>query len=600
MRDKEEVLPSQVKEIVTELKKIADIDPTAGSFMLVGQNGFLERNDDSHKDSFVGSGLIEPNEISSMLKSVDFPGNIFPHIGLPELWESRRESGYEVESQFEASGGKMEAFVIVREDPTGFVTFTPRQDFVMFYSLFDRIDEPNRIWDDHMRGVSDVIKFERDETLSKIRIMKSYILDYLFARKKALLIGYYFGVVVPTQDRIPDGFRKKVKFDIKNGKARVLIVKNVTLGEKLVARMDMFKVVIPPQKKILGFYGTLAEAPKVTLKTSLGSLEMKKVGHATGDFLTYTYFNSEVLKKYENDRRYRIDDNGGVHYPGVWGIFRGIQRLGDEVIAAHIGDVAEGLPYHEWSYWASHNINPLSIEEHRELRKIEPVQQLLNALISEVESFNGKMYFFLKRRGLQVSEPLFKFRTDEQKEEIVRELKKTFARRTTRSEFLNRIVELYKLLIDSLNIRLLSSLIDTYDASAKFDDQRQPKGSLKLLLTSLEFRAIERECKASGLTEEEAASKILEYYNCLQQSSFQAKEDFLLREVQQKTNILRETFGVLFALYALRSKAGGAHLGTDTEFKQTMRSLGFQETTADFLQVYRALVVHLTRFFAQA
>lgn len=602
MKGQEEDLPSQAMEIVSELKDFTKLDPTSGSFVLVGQNGFLERYGDSYKDSFVGSGLIEANKVSSTLKSVGFPGNIFSRIGHPELWEGHGKSGYDIESQLDTVEGKIEAFVIVREDPTGFITFTPRQDFVMFYSLFDRIEGANRIWDDHMRGVSNVIKFERNEMLSKIKIMKNYILDYLFIRKKALLIGYYLGVVVPAQDNIPEDFRKKMEFSIDNGKASILTAKSNILGEKLIARLDMFKVVLPPNRKILGYHGILAEAPKMTLKTSRGLVEMKKtigIGHDIGDFLAYAYFNSEVLKKYEGDRRYRVDDNGGVHYAGVWGIFRGIQRLGDEVIAAHVGDVAEGLPYEEWSHWASHNIEPLSIEEHRELKKTKPIPQLLNVLVSEVESFSNRMYFFLARRGIRVDEPLFRFHSEGQKEEIVKELKKTFTRRTTRSEFLNRAVELYKLLIDSLNTGLLSSLVDSYDPNAKFDDQRQAKGSLKLLLTSLEFQTIEKVCGASGLTEEEIISKILECYRYLQQSNFPTTEDFLLKEVQQRVSALREVFSAVFVLHALRSKAGGAHLGTDKEFKETMKFLGFTESPVDFLQVYRTLIIRLTQFFAQ-
>ena len=601
MNGREEDLPSQAKAIVFELKKIAEIDPMSGSFVLVGQNGFLERYADSHRDSFVGSGLIEPNKVSLVLKTTGFPTNIFHDIGHPELWEGPEgKPTYEVENRFNTTGCEIEAFVIEREDPTGFITFAPRQDFVIFYSLFDRTEGPNRLWDDHMRGVSDVIKFERNEMLSKIRIMKRYILDYLFVRKKTLIIGYYFGVVVPAQDDIPDNFRKKIEFDSDKGKASILIAKDNISGQKLIAHLDMFKVIPPPNQKILADFGTLADAPKVTLKTSSGPVEMKKtigIGYDVGDFLSVAYFSSEVLKKYEDDKRYRIDDTGGVHYAGVWGIFRGIWRLGDEVIRANVGDVAEGLPYEEWSHWASHNIDPLSIEEHRELQRTKPIQQLLNFLVSEVESFENRQLLFMTRRGVHVDEPLFKFRNSEQKEEIIRELKKTFTRRTTRNEFLNRTVELYKLLIDSLNGGLLASIVDSYDPNAKFDEQRQPKGSLKLLLTYLEFQTVERICRWSGVTEEEITSKVVEYYNSLQQSNFQAIDDFLLHEARQKVNTLREAFDVLFILYALRSKAGGAHLGKNREFKSAMRFLGFSENHDNFLQAYRVLILRLNQFF---
>ena len=66
-----------------------------------------------------------------------------------------------------------------------------------------------------------------------------------------------------------------------------------------------------------------------------------------------------------------------------------------------------------------------------------------------------------------------------------------------------------------------------------------------------------------------------------------------------KGSALREVFSAVFVLHALRSKAGGAHLGTDKEFKETMKFLGFTESPVDFLQVYRTLIIRLTQFFAQ-
>lgn len=598
-----EELPPQANELMLELKGKTELNPLSGIYVLVGQNGFLERFANSHKDSFIGSGLINSRKVSSVLKLIGSPC-IFHDIGRPELWRRPScESGYEVERRLETAVGEIEAFVVEREDPTRFIEFTPRQDFVMFYTLFDRMEGSNRMYDDHLRGVYDVVKFETSEMLSKIRIMKDYLLDYLFVRKKALLIGYYFGIVTPAQRSIPDGFRKRIKFDINHGKASVLLAKRNILGDKLIAQLDMFKVILPPNQKILGDFGTTADAPKTTLNTSEGPVQMTKAigfGHSSSDFLSVAYFDPRVLKKYEDDRRYRIDDNGGVHYAGVWGIFRGIQRLGDDFIAANVGYLSEGLPYQEWLHWAQNNVDPPSIEEIRELQKTKPIQQLVNFLVSEVESFEKRQLLFMAKRDVNVNEPLFEFQSREQKDEIIRGLKKVFTRRTTRSEFLSRVVDLYKLLIDNVNRRLLVSVVDSYDPTAKFDKQKRLKGSLKLLLICLEFRTIERMCKWSGLPEEEIESKVVEYYSNLQQSNTQAATDFLFNELYGRVNSLREAFGALFVLHALRTKAGGAHLGTGREFAKAMNALGFPEDPADLLQVYRTLIDRLIQFFSEA
>jgi hypothetical protein len=486
--------------------------------------------------------------------------------------------------------------VVEKEDPTLFLAFEPRQDFTLFYSLFDRIEDPCRVWEDRLRGTNDVIRFERNETTSSIRIAKNYILDYLFVRKKALLIGSYFLIVAPADSDVPKEFRKESKYETGNTKAKINVAKDNISGENVIVQLDLVKALLPPKQRLLGDFGVLPAAPKVVFKTTKGEVDMQSydLGHDVGDFLSIVFFSSTVLKKYEGDSRYRIDDNGGVHYRGVWGIFRGIWRLGDEVIAAHLGDVAEGLPYDEWSHWAAYNVDPLSSEESKELQKIRPIPGLVNDLFSALRSFNQKQIGFLESRRIAGPEAIFKDVDESQKSSLC--LKRTFTQTITKDEFLNRTVDLYKLVIDNLNLRLLQRVIDSYSPDYKLDEQGIPLGSLKLLLIYLKLRKIELSCAEFGF-KGNLNTKVTAYYDLLMKPDVVTDGDTLLCEIEKEIVELETAFSVLLTLYAFRSKSGGAHPKSQEEFAKAMIALGLKPDETNYLPAYRKLIKQISELF---
>lgn len=594
-------LPFQVREIISKLKAIAEVNPLEGSYIILGQNGYIEKHENSFLDSFVGSGLIDAEKASSFLKLVEFPGNIFHDLGHPEHWTVRNGeagSGYGVESFYETAIGKIEAFVIERYNPAGFIEFLTRQDFVLFYYLFDKLDGFNRIYNDTMRGVAEVIKFDRKDELSRIKIMKNYVLDYLFVRKKSLLIGYYSAMMVHANNEVPENFKEEKFLEITNGKAKITVVRNNVTRDKLFGRLDVFKVIPPPKQEMLGDFGTQPTPPELLFKTSNGPLKINKTSHGFGTFMAITYFNSAVLKRYEDDKRYRIDDDGGVHYADVWGIYRGIWRIGDDLIAVHLGDLAEGLPYDEWAHWHQYNVEPISIAELRELEKIQPIQKLLNNLVIEITAFESRQLSFMTRKNIRITGHLFSFENVERKQEILKELKKTFNRETTKVEFLNRMVGLYKLVIDSLNNKALSTFVDSFDPEAKSDGQGNFKKSSTLLLTLLEFQTIEKTCQSFNLNKEKTVEKTKECYSLINRKANQS-DNILSKEIVREISCLKEKFEIVSIIGKLRSGAGGAHVGSSKEFETAMAKLGFPADPHNFLEVYRTVINRLILFFGE-
>jgi len=590
-------LPSQLNKIKTQLMTLIKSNPLDEKLVLVGKKqSYLDK---IYKYSYysINSGLISCYKINTFMKNVKGTSSIFSELGKPNLYSKigDKTDYYEVANRFQHKGINIEAFVIEKEDPTLHLVFEPRQDFTLFYSLFDEIEDSNRKWDDHLRAISDVIKFERNETTSQIRINKDYLLDYLFIRNKALLIASYIFLVFPAKAGIPDDFNNEFSFNSKKYNAKLVFSKNNIDGEKLTARLNLIRVIYPPTNRKLGNFGAMVEVPNITFETTVGSVNMRKFisSNDLKEFLSKVYFKSEVLRQYETDSRYRIDDHGGVHYRGVWGIFRGIRRLGDEILVVNLGDLTEGLPYEEWKHWEVHNINPLSAKEHIIFAKIKPINKLLNELLLAIKTINSNQSNLIMPSLVDDYGSIYK--NVDKFEDQFSPLKKVFTKTTSKAEFLLRTVDLYKILVDNLNKKLLGRIVDSYDDKFKFDDQDQVLGSLKLFLTYFKLQRIEKMCKEFGLTAN-LKSKTVEYYTLLLENNLE-KDDALFCDIKDEISKIEENFSPLFTLYAFRSKSGGAHSNSQNEFDKAVTSLGFKKTQTNFLLVYRSLINKITNFF---
>jgi len=99
---------------------------------------------------------------------------------------------------------------------------------------------------------------------------------------------------------------------------------------------------------------------KFITKTGLKSAK-KAANHEIEGFLDLVYFKEEVLKKYESNKDFIIGDNGTVMFGNKWGTFRGVFRVAKGFLAVHLGDMGEGFPDDELSYWKQFNVSPSKI-----------------------------------------------------------------------------------------------------------------------------------------------------------------------------------------------------------------------------------------------
>ena len=208
----------------------------------------------------------------------------------------------------------------------------------------------------------------------------------------------------------------------------------------------------------------------IQFETQYGLKSAKKAARNEIDgFLDPVYFKEEVLKKYEGDRNYKIGDDGTVQFGGEWGTFRGFYRDAG-IICGTLGDLGECFPDEELKHWKLYNVHPdeVGITEY-----YTDFRHTLNRIVHFMDMLNKKMKNQIK---LYYPEAI-KFNCDSFDDNIfdlthsenhLRFLKKVINESTSAEELEMKIVTLNCLVIDSINTKLLSKLLDCLDGNLKY------------------------------------------------------------------------------------------------------------------------------------
>ncbi|ETA69402.1 hypothetical protein MettiDRAFT_2901 [Methanolobus tindarius DSM 2278] len=217
----------------------------------------------------------------------------------------------------------------------------------------------------------------------------------------------------------------------------------------------------------------------VLFETDEGLKSAKKAAsHENDCFMASVYFRDDVLKKYEGDRNYQIGDNGTVQFGYEWGTFRGCYRVANGIIVVNLGDLGEGLPDEELEHWKLYNILPSEVDltDH-----YTDFRFTINRLVRSMEMVNSQMKNKIKLYYPEASH----FNTDlfndnlfdlEHADYHLRFLKKVMNESTSAEEFEMKVVTLNCLVIDSVNTKLLSKLLNRLDENVKY-----PSSTLTLI-----------------------------------------------------------------------------------------------------------------------
>jgi hypothetical protein len=204
------------------------------------------------------------------------------------------------------------------------------------------------------------------------------------------------------------------------------------------------------------------------------------VDRGTPHALTPVYFKREVLSKYyQEPRRFEVTDSE-VNCLGIWGITFDITDEGlVQVWLYHLGH----LPYKEQVYWRGFNVVPKgTITAHRWKRDfLAEFADSKDPVLHFKEAFNELQVRYTTEYGA----PLFR-KLDEMDKHVLGTLHVPLTEE--QKEFDEQIQSLAKVVVDSLNVQLLSS------QTGQEIDGATVKGSIGLLAVFL---------KKIGLPEEE-------------------------------------------------------------------------------------------------
>ncbi len=590
VRFQQDNAPEAVKLLLSQFEAVINDDPLAGQYVVVGQNGTLASTLQEYRDSLIASGFVNARHSKRLFERLGYPGEAFHELGLP--FANTREDKvvkYVEESVGQYDEGHLSALSIDRDhEEIGGSLLDLRRDFVYFYNLIERFEDSTIVFDDKMRGEDRVALSECGSNLSTLKLRKEYLLDYLNVRSSSAILGYYRSIQI-KESNVAKDYSLKLPFNEAIVRGEINVSKQ--FSDTLVGTLDMFKLISPASDRHVGPFGLISKRPDIAFLTANGEIrpdEVQGPGKDVNKFLTIAYFKSEVLSKYEGDRRYRIDDNGGVHYGSVWGIFRGIYRLGDDLLFAHIGDVIENLPPDQWAQWKLYNVAPLSTDEHRALRDEEPIPSLVNDLAKEMGIMN-EAFGKLTQKFVNRAQELFVRKNGF--EELMMKLKRVYSRMADRDTFADRVLTLDKAFTESLNSKALSGIIDVVDSKQKFGQDGKPLGSLRLLRIVTLMSVAYKECERSGLKTKELLKTTREYSIALKEN--RGLDSAVFERVEREANQLENLFKALFLMHSIRNH-GGAHTRGPKALDSDLRSGGFDPTKQDLRSIFREILSRTT------
>lgn len=327
------------------------------SWITVAQYDLSER--DGHKvDLFMTSVLAQTNSPKDLLTDSRWlAGNDFGGV------EVGADGDY-VEVQTEDHVGKNGD---VRIEPFTFLrlwydmwpdVFEVIQNFILFYNLHFDASGSKYVAVNAAGETTDVIKIKNEESHQKIEIRTKYLRNYLACRERVLVRQHdnriYFDKTLA--DLGIESFVERRLHDSNHAFDLTVFDRDWMDGKPAISRL-LGKDLVRPFDKCQDLLGW----PKGDSEFIIGVDEHGEnvmATHNEGDgpsvFLTPVYFKREVLKKYYDSTKYKVEPTH-LSCGALWGI--PIDTNKTDLVQVYLGDLAR-LPANEQLYWQSHNVSP--------------------------------------------------------------------------------------------------------------------------------------------------------------------------------------------------------------------------------------------------
>lgn len=537
--------------------------------------------------------LLAPEHFADIFDKLESVGNVIGDLGKPgssvlhaaEKKEYRYAPFHRFEFAFASAVG--EPLVFVHSATSGLQLFT-NPDLWLFLELEEKT-RGSGIWWNPRRGVDALIQRVIDQrNLEVVEIRVDYLLRYLQARQKSLLVGHYrhLHLFDPSHSTIGAFVKEDVRLGSPEQGAKV-IVQNWGLRQDipgttpfLQRRLHLWFEIRPPA---IDIDDPWADQPPFdpymfTLPTRVGPVAPARWKHFRGtegraafegevcDFMDRVWFRQEVLTKYEGSSGFDVADNGSVSYHHYWGLVRSTARLGNELLATAIGDFAEGVPFEEWPHWKQYAVEPLSQEAAEALRDEQTVADAVNSVVQVLGELNDAFARIAASLGVTILERPWRGSIDSL---AGRQLKWVYPATADDDEFLKRATLASTLVIEALEPASLRKLLSAVGSSLHMNDENPPRllGSRNLLqrvtLVAVLIEDFRPDIAAIPMLVKQAEGK-----------ATIAGDADLQAELARSHRRVRDEFAPLAFLYDLRTYGGLAHSPNKEEVATAAAKLG--------------------------
>lgn len=531
--------------------------------------------------------LARPGALAEISDRLDAVGNKLDGLGAAGGWTGH--SGGETTYQYSAFhdfdfGGPAEPLAFVTEYEGGSrIELNP--DLPIFFGLYERPLGSGSWWDPR-RSVEVVRRqYHHDGNLERIEVRTAYLLRYLKARQRSLIVGRYRHLHLhqPAPEAVDTFHKEDVSTLSADGRAKVVfnnwgLRADVSFGSRFLQRRMHLWFEIPPPTIDLddpwhdepSFDATAMTFPtrkgEVAPARFRSAFQRKEVTFAgtTCDFMSRIYFRQEVLTKYEATAGFEVADNGSVHCGHHWALSRSTDRLGNELLSTGIGDFAEGVPLEEWPHWKQFSAPYPSTAAVKLLREQRTIPEAMRQLDSALTGLNGACGSTQMALGLGGVELLWKGSL----ESIAgRQLRWVYPSGAGDEEFLKRATLLSTFVIDELHPPIMRTILSALDPKAA-KKGGTTLGSRKLLERLVLLATI-------GTAVDPAPDEVLDLLKIAEGGKpGKVGDKDLTIELAGYHEKVRHDLRALAFLYDLRTHGGLAHPGSPEKAADAAEQLG--------------------------
>jgi hypothetical protein len=554
------------------------------------------------EEVFRQSLMLAPESFANIFDRLESVGNVIGHLGHAGVIVYG-DRGYEYlpfhHFEFSSTSVAAEPLVFRHEDTSSGRLFI-NPDLWMFLKLEEKSPEGG-IWWDPRRGVDALFHRVLDDgTLEVVDVRTDYLLKYLQARQRSLLVGHY---------------RQLLLFDSPPASVEAFVKEDVTLGSPeqgtkamlqnwglrrgfrepyLQRRLHLWFQIAPPEldgddpwtdrPSFDPYTFTLptGEGPVAPYRWRSRGTEGEDFAGGVCDFMDRVYFRQEVLGKYEGASGFEVRDDGSVSCYH-WGLTRSTSRLGNDLVCTAIGDFAEGVPLEEWPHWRQYAVEPPSSESVRVIVQEERIPDAVNAVVEALSGLSAIFAELAELLGVQIKKPLW----DGSVESLAcRQMKWTYPAAADDDEFLKRATLTSTLVLDSLMSPPLIQLLRSISGHLheNYENPPKPLGSRKLLQRLTLIAILIEDFRPDRAVIPDLVSHA--------EGESRSDDDELQVDLERISKGVRKVFEPLAFLYDLRTHGGLAHPPNREGASKAAAQLGLPERNwhrTDYLRLLRLI-----------